>query len=153
MNKIEVQVVFSSPGQPDKEQIQQWVDAALQGYTRDTEIVVRIVDVHESAQLNKQYRHKPGPTNILSFPVEIPEGIELNLLGDLVVCAPVVEREAQEQQKPLSHHWAHIIVHGVLHLLGYDHIKDAEAEIMESKEINVLQALNISNPYLQVHKP
>jgi probable rRNA maturation factor len=153
MNKIEVQVVFSSPGQPDKEQIQQWVDAALQGYTRDTEIVVRIVDVHESAQLNKQYRHKPGPTNILSFPVEIPEGIELNLLGDLVVCAPVVEREAQEQQKPLSHHWAHIIVHGVLHLLGYDHIKDAEAEIMESKEINILQTLNISNPYLQVHKP
>ncbi|NOS74161.1 MAG: rRNA maturation RNase YbeY, partial [Methyloglobulus sp.] len=120
MNQIEVQVVFSSPGQPDKAQIQQWVDAALQGYDKDTEIVVRIVDVHESAQLNKQYRHKPGPTNILSFPTDIPEGIGLNLLGDLVVCAPVVEREALEQQKTLSHHWAHIIIHGVLHLLGYD---------------------------------
>lgn len=150
MNQVEVQVVFYSPGQPDKEQIQQWVDAALQGYGRDTEIVVRIVDVHESAQLNKQYRHKPGPTNILSFPADIPEGIGLNLLGDLVVCAPVVEREALEQQKPLSHHWAHIIVHGVLHLLGYDHIKDDEAEVMEGMEINILQALNITNPYLQV---
>jgi probable rRNA maturation factor len=151
MNQIEVQVVFSSLGQPDKEHIQQWVDAALQGYGRDTEIVVRIVDVHESAQLNKQYRHKPGPTNILSFPADIPEGIGLNLLGDLVVCAPVVEREAVEQQKTLSHHWAHIIVHGVLHLLGHDHIQDDEAEAMENREINILETLNISNPYLQVH--
>jgi probable rRNA maturation factor len=152
MNQVEVQVVFSSPGQPDKAQIQQWVDAALQNYDKDTEIVVRIVDVHESAQLNKQYRHKPGPTNILSFPVEVPEGIELNLLGDLVVCAPVVEREAIEQQKLLTHHWAHIIIHGVLHLLGYDHIEDDEAEIMENKEINILQTLNITNPYLQAHE-
>jgi probable rRNA maturation factor len=152
MNQVEVQVVFSSPGQPDKAQIQQWVDAALQDYDKDTEIVVRIVDVHESAQLNKQYRHKPGPTNILSFPVEVPEGIELNLLGDLVVCAPVVEREAIEQQKLLTHHWAHIIIHGVLHLLGYDHIEDDEAEIMENKEINILQTLNITNPYLQAHE-
>ncbi|MEQ1546668.1 rRNA maturation RNase YbeY [Methyloglobulus sp.] len=152
MNQIEVQVVFSSPGQPDKAQIQQWVDAALQGYDKDAEIVVRIVDVHESAQLNKQYRHKPGPTNILSFPVEVPEGIELNLLGDLVVCAPVVEREAIEQQKLLTHHWAHIIIHGVLHLLGYDHIEEDEAEVMESLEIKILQALNISNPYLQAHE-
>jgi probable rRNA maturation factor len=151
MNQIEVQVVFSSPGQPDKAQIQQWVDAALQSYGKDTEIVVRIVDVHESAQLNKQYRHKPGPTNILSFPADIPEGIGLNLLGDLVVCAPVVEREAIEQQKLLTHHWAHIIIHGVLHLLGYDHIEDDQAEVMESLEIKILQTLNISNPYLQVH--
>lgn len=152
MNKIEVQVVFSSPGQPDKAQIQQWIDAALQDYDKDTEIVVRIVDVHESAQLNKQYRHKPGPTNILSFPADIPEGIGLNLLGDLVVCAPVVEREAIEQQKLLTHHWAHIIIHGVLHLLGYDHIEDTEAELMESLEIKILQTLNISNPYLQTHE-
>jgi probable rRNA maturation factor len=151
MNQIEMQAVFSSPGQPDKEQIQRWVDAALQGYTRDTEIVVRIVDVHESAQLNKQYRHKQGPTNILSFPADIPEGIGLNLLGDLVVCAPVVEREALEQQKLLIHHWAHIIIHGVLHLLGHDHIEDDEAEMMENREINILQTLNVSNPYLQAH--
>jgi probable rRNA maturation factor len=153
MNQVEVQVVFTSPGQPDKRQIQLWGDAALQGYNWDAEIVVRIVDVHESAQLNKQYRHKPGPTNILSFPTDIPEGIGLNLLGDLVVCAPVLEREAIEQQKLLTHHWAHIIVHGVLHLLGYDHIEEDKAEIMENKEINILQALNISNPYLEVNQP
>lgn len=153
MNEIEVQVVFTSPGQPDKADIQQWVDAALADYDQDTEVVVRIVDVHESAQLNKQFRHKPGPTNILSFPADIPEGIGLNLLGDLVVCAPVVEREALEQQKSLSHHWAHIIIHGVLHLRGYDHIKDDEAEAMEAKEIAILQKLNISNPYLQEPKP
>ena len=117
---------------------------------QDTEIVVRIVDEQESAELNEQYRHKQGPTNILSFPVEVPEGIELNLLGDLVICAPVVEKEALEQNKILAHHWAHIIVHGVLHLLGYDHIDDDEAEQMESKEIAILNKLNINNPYIEV---
>jgi probable rRNA maturation factor len=149
MNHVEVQTVFVSPDQPDANQIQSWIDTVLAGYSQDTEIVVRIVDVNESAQLNKQYRHKPGPTNILSFPVEVPEGISLNLLGDLVVCAPVLEREALEQGKPLNHHWAHIIIHGVLHLLGYDHILDEEAEVMEMKEIELLQKLNISNPYLE----
>jgi len=153
MNLIELQVVFPSPGQPDKAQIQQWIDAALQDYGKDTEIVVRIVDIHESSQLNKQYRHKQGPTNILSFPADIPEGIGLNLLGDLVICAPIIEREAMEQQKRLNHHWAHIIIHGVLHLLGYDHVKDDDADIMENKEIKILQALNISNPYLEATQP
>jgi probable rRNA maturation factor len=150
MNTVEIQAIFESSGQPDQEQIQLWVDAALDGYNQDAEIVVRIVDEQESAQLNEQYRHKQGPTNILSFPVEVPEGIELNLLGDLVICAPVVEREALEQNKILAHHWAHIIVHGVLHLLGYDHIDDDEAERMESKEIAILKKLKISNPYIEV---
>ena len=153
MNKIEVQTVFSSPGQPDQVQLQQWVDAALQGYGQDTEIVIRTVGVQESAQLNKQYRHKSGPTNILSFPAHLPEGTGLNLLGDLVVCVPVLEREAIEQDKPLSHHWAHIIIHGVLHLLGYDHLNDVDADIMEAKEITILKALNISNPYLEATQP
>ena len=148
MNLVEVQFSYSSPGQPDKEQIQRWVDAALEGHERDAEVVVRIVDVKESAELNKQYRHKQGPTNVLSFPANLPEGIGLNLLGDLVVCAPVVEREALEQQKPLAHHWAHIIIHGVLHLQGYDHVHDDEAEVMENREIKLLQTLNINNPYL-----
>lgn len=152
MNQIEVQAVFSSAGQPDESQIQCWIDAVLQDYNQDTEIVVRIVDEQESAQLNQQYRHKQGATNILSFPADIPEGIGLSLLGDLVVCAPVVEKEAMTQQKPLLDHWAHIIVHGVLHLLGYDHIDDADAEIMEDKEINILQTLNINNPYLEVNQ-
>lgn len=149
MNHLEVQVVYAAPGLPTKAQIQQWVDACLQDDGKETEIVVRIVDVHESSQLNKQFRHKPGPTNILSFPAEIPEDFGLNLLGDLVVCAPVLEREAREQQKLLSYHWAHIIIHGVLHLLGYDHIVDEDAEVMETKEITILQGLNIPNPYLE----
>jgi probable rRNA maturation factor len=151
MNQIEIQTVFKTNGQPDKGQIQRWVDAALEGFDQDAEIVVRIVDEQESAELNEQYRHKPGPTNILSFPVEVPESIELNLLGDLVVCAPVLEKEALEQHKTLIDHWAHIIVHGVLHLLGYDHIDDDKAELMESKEITILNTLNIENPYRQVN--
>ncbi len=147
MNDIEIQVIFESKNQPDREQIQCWVDAALDDYEQDTEIVVRIVDEQESAELNQQYRHKSGPTNILSFPADLPEGIELNLLGDLVICAPVLEQEALEQDKLLAHHWAHIIVHGVLHLLGYDHIDETEAELMENKEIAILNKLNINNPY------
>lgn len=150
MNDIEIQTIFASPGQPEPEQIQRWVDTALDDYAQDTEIVVRIVDEQESAELNEQYRHKPGPTNILSFPADLPDGIELNLLGDLVICAPVLEREAQQQNKLLAHHWAHIIVHGILHLLGYDHIDEGEAELMEAKEIAILTKLDINNPYIEV---
>ncbi len=151
MNYIEIQTVFASEGQPDRQQIQLWIDTALEGYDQDTEIVVRIVDEQESAALNEQYRHKAGPTNILSFPVDLPEAIELDLLGDLVICAPVLAKEALEQDKILSHHWAHIVVHGVLHLLGYDHIDDAEAELMETKEIAILNKLHIQNPYTEVN--
>lgn len=150
MNQIEIQVVFESADQPDRRQIQLWVDTALAGYDRDTEIVVRIVDEQESAELNEQYRHKQGPTNILSFPADLPEEVDLDLLGDLVICAPVLEKEALEQNKLLTHHWAHIIVHGVLHLLGYDHIDDNDAELMENKEIEILNKLNINNPYTEV---
>lgn len=150
MNDIEIQRIFASPEQPNEAQIQLWIDTALADLEQDTEIVVRIVDRQESAELNQQYRHKQGATNILSFPVEIPEEIDLNLLGDLVVCAPVLEQEALQQGKNLSDHWAHIIIHGALHLLGYDHLDDEQAEEMESKEIALLQKLNIPNPYQQV---
>jgi probable rRNA maturation factor len=150
MNSVEIQTIFESAGQPSEAHIQLWVDTALEEVNHDTEIVVRIVDEQESAELNEQYRHKKGATNILSFPVEIPEGIDLNLLGDLVICAPVLEQEAQQQNKVLAHHWAHIIIHGVLHLLGYDHLDDEQAEDMENKEIALLQKLNIPNPYQQV---
>jgi probable rRNA maturation factor len=149
MNSVEIQTIFESAGQPSEAEIQLWVDTALEEIERDTEIVVRIVDESESAELNEQYRYKQGPTNILSFPVEIPEGIDLNLLGDLVVCASILAKEAQQQNKLLAHHWAHIIMHGVLHLLGYDHLDDEQAEEMESKEIALLQKLNIPNPYQQ----
>ncbi len=153
MNLVEIQAVYQSQGQPDERQIQNWIDAALQDYPQDSEIVVRIVDQDESAQLNRQYRHKNGPTNILSFPADVPDGIDLNLLGDLVICAPVLEQEALAQGKLLAHHWAHIIVHGVLHLLGYDHSGGDEARVMEAKEINILQQFNISNPYLEITQP
>jgi probable rRNA maturation factor len=149
MNFVEIQTIYLSQGQPTEAQIQLWVDTALTDYPDDTEIVIRIVDEKESTELNETYRLKSGPTNILSFPVEIPEEIELNLLGDLVICAPVLEKEALEQNKALLNHWAHIVIHGVLHLMGYDHIEDDEAELMEGKEITLLSHLGIKNPYLQ----
>jgi probable rRNA maturation factor len=148
MNHIEIQTIANDAALPNPEQIQQWIDSALHDYPDNTEIVVRIVDELESAQLNQQYRHKSGPTNILSFPADLPEGIDLDLLGDLVICAPIIEQEALSQHKNPLDHWAHIIIHGTLHLLGYDHIDSNDAEIMEAKEINILQNLSINNPYL-----
>jgi probable rRNA maturation factor len=152
MNWLDIQRVFASDGQPDDASLQRWVDTALAALNEDTEIVVRIVGIEESAELNSYYRAKQGPTNILSFPFEAPDidGFESALLGDLVVCAPVLAAEAEQQGKPLLDHWAHIIIHGVLHLLGYDHIDEADAEEMENKEIVFLQQLTIRNPYLQV---
>ena len=149
MNSIDLQIIHATPGLPSQQQLQQWLDMALEDYPQDTEIVVRIVDEQESAELNQNYRDKQGPTNILSFPFEAPDipGMELNLLGDLVICAPILKKEALEQQKNLLDHWAHILIHGVLHLIGYDHIDEQEAEIMENKEITILQKLNIRNPY------
>jgi probable rRNA maturation factor len=148
VNYIELQNVCASADVPGLPQLQMWVDMALADIGHDNELVIRVVDEHESQALNEQYRHKQGPTNILSFPVEVPEGVALDLLGDLVICAPVVTTEALEQQKALMDHWAHIVIHVVLHLLGYDHIDDADAELMESKEIAMLNKLNIDNPYL-----
>lgn len=152
-NPIEIQRVYKSAGQPSPGQIRTWVKAALAGTHQDSGCVVRIVDSEESAELNQHYRHKQGPTNVLSFPFEVPEGIKglddsgLNFLGDLVICAPVLENEALEQHKTLADHWAHIVIHGILHLLGYDHIDEDEAEQMESKEIAILELLQINNPY------
>jgi probable rRNA maturation factor len=147
MNIIDIQRVCESQNQPSDAQLELWVNMVLANLDEEFEITIRIVDESESTQLNENYRHKKGATNILSFPFEVPEGIELNLLGDLVICAPVLEREATEQNKPLYNHWAHIVIHGTLHLLGYDHIENAEAEKMETKEINFLQTLSIPNPY------
>lgn len=147
MNYVEIQVADEQASRPTPEQMLLWIDTALADYPQDAEIVVRIVDEQEISDLNAQYRHKSGPTNILSFPADLPVELELNLLGDLVVCASLLEREAQEQTKPLMDHWAHIIIHGVLHLLGYDHIDDAEAELMEAREIDILSKLGIDNPY------
>ena len=119
---------------PTETQIQQWANAAIRPQTLEPEITIRIVDEAESHDLNLTYRGKDKPTNVLSFPFECPDEVELPLLGDLVICRQVVEREATEQGKPLEAHWAHMVVHGCLHLLGYDHIENDEAEEMESLE-------------------
>jgi probable rRNA maturation factor len=135
---------------PTSEQLKAWVDAALTGFVEEAELTVRIVEPDEIQTLNRTYRHQDKPTNVLSFPFEAPPGVELPLLGDVVICAAVVEEEAQQQGKPAAAHWAHMVVHGVLHLLGYDHIEDDEAEEMESLEIEILAGLGISNPYAEL---
>ena len=135
-------------GLPTAEQIEQWATAAVQPQTDEVEMTVRIVDEAESHALNLNYRGKDRPTNVLSFPFECPDEVELPLLGDLVICRQVVEREAQEQGKPLMAHWAHMVVHGSLHLLGYDHIEDDEAEEMESLETQIMIGLGFVDPYL-----
>ncbi len=135
---------------PARESIERWVRAALEGagFTgREVELTVRMVDPEESARLNRTYRHKSGSTNVLSFPFENPPGVVLPLLGDLVICASVVEQQAVGQDKPLMAHWAHMIVHGVLHLLGYDHIEPQQRQEMEMLEISILAGLGYKNPY------
>lgn len=111
------------------------------------ELCIRIIDEPESAELNQTYRQKSGPTNVLSFPAEIPEHVHWHYLGDLAICAPLVVKEASQQQKPVLAHWAHLTVHGVLHLMGYDHIDVEDAAVMEALEIRILQRLKIANPY------
>jgi probable rRNA maturation factor len=128
--------------------MQRWAEAAVK--RESAEIVIRVVGSEESAELNEHYRLKAGPTNVLSFPFEPPPGVATDILGDLVICAPVVEKEAVEQRKPLVAHWAHLIVHGVLHLQGFDHIEEHEALTMESEEIAILNGLGFSNPYEEI---
>ncbi len=147
MIELELQRLSRVDDEPTAAQFELWVETVLDDQVSDIELVIRIVDEPESAALNEQYRHKVGPTNVLSFPVELPEGVETPLLGDLVICAPVVVREAQEQNKLVQDHWAHLVIHGVLHLLGFDHIEDQQAEQMEAEEIFVLKKLSINNPY------
>ncbi len=147
MNYLDLQIATERDDYPSQQQFQRWVDTVLTDPSRDDEIVIRLVDEAESAELNRQYRHKQCPTNILSFPFEGPEGYETDLLGDLVICVPLIAKEAEEQHKLSEHHWAHITIHGVLHLLGYDHIEENEAEEMETLEIKLLNMLNIENPY------
>jgi probable rRNA maturation factor len=147
MNYLDIQIATESGDYPSEQQFQSWVDTVLSDRNQDGEVVIRLVDTAESAELNQQYRHKTGPTNILSFPFEAPPGIEMDLLGDLVICAPLILQEAQQQHKQPADHWAHITIHGILHLLGYDHIVEADAEAMEALEIKLLNMLNIANPY------
>ncbi|PJG59055.1 rRNA maturation RNase YbeY [Aeromonas cavernicola] len=137
----------SSDGLPSETQLQDWLNGTILGFQQDAEVTVRIVDEAESHELNLTYRGKDKPTNVLSFPFEAPPGLDLPLLGDLVICRQVVEQEAAEQNKPLLAHWAHMVVHGCLHLLGYDHIEDEEADEMEQLERDIMQELGFADPY------
>jgi len=145
---LNVQNASTADWVPAEKSVRRWARAALGGSGRErVELTVRMVDAEEGAQLNQDYRHKSGPTNVLSFPFEDPPGVSTHLLGDLVVCAPVVAREAREQGKALEAHWAHMVVHGVLHLCGYDHEDEAQALGMESLETRILGGLGYPDPY------
>ena len=150
---INLDVQREVDGLPTDDELLKWLSETL-GFEQhaDTELTIRIVSEQESAELNEQYRHKKGSTNILSFPFETPDEVELNLLGDLIICADVVKKEAAEQKKEELAHWAHMIVHGTLHLLGYDHLTDEQASVMEIKEIKILSQLGYPDPYREVEE-
>jgi probable rRNA maturation factor len=143
--QVEVQYAVIGESIPTEASIERWVEAA--STDPEMEIVVRIVDTYEITKLNTTFRGRTGPTNVLSFPFEPPPGIPSRLSGDVVVCAPVVAEQAREQGKEAMAHWAHMIVHGVLHLRGFDHQTKEEARRMESLEIRILEQLGYDNPY------
>jgi len=149
---LDVQIATDCIELPDSNSLSLWVELAIESAHEGAEVVVRVVDEAESAELNKTYRKKNGPTNVLSFPFEMPEGLpeealSVDTLGDLVICAPVVLKEAAEQGKDSLAHWAHMVIHGCLHLQGYDHIEAQEAQVMEALEIKLLKSIGINNPY------
>ena len=147
--QLDVSVSYGLPraGLPSAVSFRRWAAAAAQGRIKRADLAIRLVDAKEGRALNRHYRGKDYATNVLSFPVELPEGVTLPLLGDLVICAPVVAKEALEQGKSLSAHYAHLTVHGVLHLLGLDHEDDREAEAMEQLERDILAGLGLPDPY------
>lgn len=142
---LDVQIVSKNSNIPEVEDFENWARAVVSD--EETSACLRVVDELEAQSLNKQYRKIDKATNVLSFPAEIPPQIDMKFLGDIVICAQVVEEEAQKQGKPSSAHWAHLLVHGLLHLQGYDHQDDPAANKMETLEIEILRKLNISNPY------
>jgi len=146
MLDVDVQYEIDAPDLPNVEQFKTWARASALDL-KPTEVVVRVVGEAESARLNERYRRQRGSTNVLSFPFETPPQVDTGLLGDLVICAPVIAREAREQGRSELSHWAHMVVHGMLHLQGYDHQTEAQAEAMEVLEINIMARLGYANPY------
>lgn len=145
---LDLQRAIEVEGLPSAAQMQTWIAASLLDDTPQLEITVRVVGQEESASLNQDYRQKAGPTNVLSFAMQSPDFAAWPSLGDLVICAPLVAQEAQQQNKSLSAHWAHLLVHGLLHLQGLDHLEAEEAERMEAQEIRILDELGFGNPYV-----
>ncbi|WP_309109550.1 rRNA maturation RNase YbeY [Pseudomonas sp. Q2-TVG4-2] len=147
MIELDVQCA-SNDAVPDETDLRRWCELALRQRSADSELTIRLVDEAEGRELNRTWRQKDYATNVLSFPADVPdELLDIPLLGDLVICVPVVEREAAEQGKAPQAHWAHLVIHGCLHLLGYDHIDDDEAEEMESLERQLLAELGHADPY------
>ncbi len=150
--RVDVQVASETAGIPASKAIRNWVECAVRAADpgRDVEVSVRVVDEPEMRDLNREYRDRDMPTNVLAFAAHDdsfePPG-DRPLLGDIVVCAGVVAREAQEQGKPLAHHWGHMLVHGTLHLLGHDHVSTSQAVAMEALERRILASLGIADPY------
>lgn len=150
MLELDLQNASAATDLPSEAQLRQLVQLALRQRTADSELTIRLVDEAEGRELNHTWRHKDYATNVLSFPADVPdELLDIPLLGDLVICVPVVEREAREQGKPLEAHWAHLVIHGCLHLLGYDHLEDEEAEEMEALERELLAELGHPDPYAE----
>jgi probable rRNA maturation factor len=146
--ELQIQRVETEAWAPDDARIGEWCRRALEERCGGkVEVTLRIVGEDEGADLNRRYRGKSGATNVLSFPYELPEAVGYGLVGDLVICAPVVAREASEQGKTLDAHWAHLVVHGLLHLLGYDHGEACDAERMEGLEREILAGLGYPDPY------
>jgi len=149
--QLSLQIASADKNLPNESQLSHWANHCLSEldvrYAYPPQLTIRIVDKLESRELNQQWRTQDHATNVLSFPLDMPPGVPESCLGDLVLCAEVIATEAQTQHKPLLAHWAHMILHGVLHLLGYDHIDVAEAQIMEELEIRMMQQLGYSNPY------
>ena len=143
---IAVQNATSFSPIPSRQQFERWVNAALHKRGK-AELLIRIVDRQESRQLNAQYRHKNKATNVLSFPADLPEEVRMPLLGDIIICAPIVVEEARAQHKTAEAHWAHLTIHGILHLLGHDHQLEEEACAMEALETRILQSLGFPDPY------
>ncbi|MEN1727396.1 MAG: rRNA maturation RNase YbeY [Pseudomonadota bacterium] len=151
MIDLEIQRLVDGAGVPDDKQFRAWVEHVL-GDESSAMVNLRIVDNAEGWALNKQWRGKDYPTNVLSFPADVPSLDDQRVLGDIVLCAPVIEREALEQGKDLAAHWAHLVIHGLLHLLGFDHTHAEQAEVMESREIELLVGLGFDNPYESEHE-
>ncbi|MDB6095821.1 MAG: ybeY [Francisellaceae bacterium] len=144
---LDLQVATSVKTLPHPSQIREWVSHTLQDRVNSAEITIRMVDFEESAQLNERYRKKKGATNVLSFPYHVMPNMDVELVGDIIICAPIVEAEAEEQNKAILAHWAHMVIHGLLHLLGFDHHNDETANEMESLETEILVHLGFPPPY------
>jgi probable rRNA maturation factor len=149
---VDLQIADPGPSVPNPAHISEWVEAVMADDAGSCEICVRIVSQRESRRLNQRFRGRPTATNVLAFPADLPAGPDLPLLGDLVVCRAVVEREAGEQGKPVEAHWAHMVVHGTLHLLGYDHNTEQEEARMEAREVQILATLGYPDPYEELDR-